>query len=304
MKTILLKQTFIILFFTFHLSLSAQWFYDEVKINFESPTPNFLKIDSSSIWQVGKPRKFGLSIKDSFNHVIITDSLKAYSINDTSYFLVEDNHFKGFRSILYGVWFDYWCDTDSLNDYGTIEISLDRGTTWINILKDTVIIDSVTDQKWYNQNQVPVLSGNSNGWSKAQIFINELLSLKEVKIGSTIIYRFGFVSDSIPENKAGIMYDNFKFVDYTESVEILKGNKLSFFPNPAVKAITIVSNSTVSNSKTTIKMYDLNGKLLFQDNGLTAKEYQIDVSNLVSGTYLLEVTQGSQKWYEKIVVSH
>ncbi|MEZ4951831.1 MAG: T9SS type A sorting domain-containing protein, partial [Saprospiraceae bacterium] len=64
----------------------------------------------------------------------------------------------------------------------------------------------------------------------------------------------------------------------------------NIFPNPA-EAIIFVEAEALSCKKADIRIYDMEGKLMFQakDQSATGKRLKIDVQRLAAGQYSLEV---------------
>jgi len=65
-------------------------------------------------------------------------------------------------------------------------------------------------------NQKPVLTGNSNGWKFFKIDFSRYADYLEVDGDDTLLYRFSFISDSIPDSLDGLAFDYLTFVDYAE----------------------------------------------------------------------------------------
>ncbi len=39
-----------------------------------------------------------------------------------------------------------------------------------------------------------------------------------IELGDTVLFRFSFISDSIDNQKDGLMFDNIRFMDFTEGI--------------------------------------------------------------------------------------
>lgn len=126
--------------FIFMLFLSnmviAQPFWE---INFESEwDSNKIVIDtlnqSLNRWSIGKPQKNVFTSAYSEPNAIMTDTLNALRPNDTSVFYLfhKRDNTAPFHIFYLRFWFQI--DGDS-TDYGSIEISPDKGLHWIDILK-------------------------------------------------------------------------------------------------------------------------------------------------------------------------
>jgi hypothetical protein len=93
-------------------------------------------------------------------------------------------------------------------------------------------------------------------------------------------------------------WDNFSLQeDVTASVEDLLASKFNVYPNPVKDVLTIkVKDITVSS----VKIYDLLGKEVFAQQGLSKQE--LDITNLNSGLYLLKIDTLDGTLNKKIIV--
>jgi len=67
--------------------------------------------------------------------------------------------------------------------------------------------------------------------------------------------------------------------------DLFESRLVNIFPNPATKAITISSEKEIN----TIEVYSLNGEKLQSNTNINSKKYEMDVSRLLSGTYILKI---------------
>lgn len=88
-------------------------------------------------------------------------------------------------------------------------------------------------------------------------------------------------------------YDNTMGVD-----EPVASNDILLYPNPTNDVVTI--DNITENS--TIKIFDSIGKLVF-DLQATNKQVTINTANLISGIYLVQVTDNHQKTIKKLVIN-
>jgi hypothetical protein len=258
------------LFFTlFVINLSAQTpLY--IHVNFDNP--NFFglsaEIDTSNIdniWQIGQPYKIVLNQAESQPNVIITDTLNTYPINNSSSFYISYYDYNcGYMDV------SYFCDTDSLNDYGTIELSMDSGQTWINILDDSLNIIA---------NKKPILTGNSSGWQWFSFFYGNLLS----DFGDSILFKFSFTSDSIDTQHDGLMFDNLAFCESVNTQNRYQLNNLKVFPNPATDILNFELEEPIQDAQ--IRIYSILGQLVEQKNMDYSEQIQFNVSTWNSGMY-------------------
>ena len=69
--------------------------------------------------------------------------------------------------------------------------------------------------------------------------------------------------------------------------------QLQVFPNPVndFLKLTVVPSATISIQSLSFQLYDVNGKLV-QNNNVESNETNIMMSGFTSGTYLLKIIQG------------
>jgi len=112
-----------------------------------------------NIWQIGRPQKTVFNEAQSLPNVMITDTLNSYPVNNSSIFIIKDIVSYGMMEGIENLTGYFNVQSDSLNDYGKIEFSPDKGITWYDLIADTV---NRTNWKWISSE--PVLTGNSGGW--------------------------------------------------------------------------------------------------------------------------------------------
>ncbi len=93
-------------------------------------------------------------------------------------------------------------------------------------------------------------------------------------------------------------------VSSTRNVQLDK-SVIQFYPNPSNSNITITLNEPLAFAKeTTLTIYNVLGATILSKNisfgdQSTAK---VDLTNLEKGTYLLELSNGSQTWTERLLI--
>jgi len=75
--------------------------------------------------------------------------------------------------------------------------------------------------------------------------------------------------------------------------------KIGIYPNPAKDVINIALDATIDNSNVVIALYDIQGRVISQHNTFVDK---IDVSNLSSGIYMLNVSKDGATASKKIII--
>lgn len=228
-------------------------------------------------WQVGIPGKTNLYEARSIPHVIITDTVNPYPVNDSSEFTIWQKASEGFEmphtATLSGF---YKVDTDSINDYGKIEFSPDNGNRWVDLLNDTI-----TPPIWLSDK--PVLTGTSD-W---KYFYVQLAHMGfNIELGDTVLYRFTFISDDIDNQKEGLMFDDIWFMDFTEGITHNNTNGFisKVFPNPSDHIITIEFDFQ-SVQSVDLDIIDGLGRLIFRTNNLDIGRISIEVNDYTPGLY-------------------
>lgn len=239
----------------------------------------------------------------SLPNVIITDTINPYPTNDTSVFIVTNPVSEGFIQPYYaGLWGSYFVNSDSLNDFGIIEFSPDNGSTWIDLVNDTIYSDYID---WWTEK--PVLTGNSNGWKEFQVDLTGLSPIFEFSYDDTIQYKFTFISDSIPEEMDGLMFDNFWFEDYAESIDELgfKNFASKAFPNPTSSNLNITYENT-KNIPFHLFVYDNTGRLMLEKQQLAQNQISLNTDDFGAGMYYYVLRNDSEKVRTsgKFIVNH
>jgi len=294
-----MKKTLIILGALLILTSTSfgQLFDDCYDINFDNQFGlQHLTIDTISnpnnIWQIGSPQKTIFTNANSVPNVLVTDTINTYPINDTSVFVITNvASGSGFEFphtvILVG---QYYVNSDTLTDYGKIEFSADNGTTWIDMLNDTIIVDTAYNWRWYwNSYKKPFLTGNSNQWKNFWVNLAELGHFYGVQNGDTILYKFTFISDSIQTNKDGLMFDDLHFEDWIEGIEEVGFEliKSKCFPNPTKNELTISFNNK-QNSNFEIYVYNILGNEIYNSK-TNSNIVSLSVSKYDSGIYFYKI---------------
>jgi len=257
---------------------------------FDTTCISHIQIDTNStnIWQIGLPQKnsFTTLWGDTMSKAIITDTLNPYPVNNHSSFTIWNvvgmGDYYGLK-ILSGL---YMVETDSLNDFGSIEFSPDMGNTWVDIVNDTTYCANLT---WYSNK--PILTGNSNEWKCLDVLLADLGSLFNIQMGDTLLYRFSFTSDSIYDNLGGLMFDNICFFDFVEGVtEVRFDNiKSKIYPNPSNNLFTIDFENPYFE-EFNLSIYDRNSKLVHSESNISGNTITINAQSFVKGEYFYKLT--------------
>ena len=273
-------------------------------INFEdnSKIKEYIKLDTNNgnIWRIGKPVKVKFNKSNSPDNAIITGLKGYYPPNTKSSFIlkffatddVPDD--VGTQLSIEG---SYKIDSDSLSDYGIIEMSFDNGLNWLNILNDTF-------GSWYyeNKKQIPVFTGNLyNKWYRF-VFLSEPY-WANISI-DTLWFRFTFISDSIDTHKEGWMIDNLAIIIWPpDGINDIGQNKNQIIITP----IPVNQNDNFTISFENIdaerfKIYDSQGKLHIEINNPN-KILTLSSSQFQKGIYVVEILdKKGKKYIDKLLV--
>ncbi|MDH4473868.1 MAG: T9SS type A sorting domain-containing protein [Fluviicola sp.] len=282
--------------------LSAQNYYEisfEGTGLYESDTRHELVVEPNGLWQVGSPDKTVFTEAFTLPNAIVTDTANSYPINANSSFMIKHVADLGFAMPNFvsfsGV---YRVDSDSLSDYGMIEFSPDNGTTWVDLV-DQGQYDAMIH--WGNmgiESQVPVLTGNSNGWKNFSVLFLQLELFFSIEVGDTVLFKFSFISDAIDNNRDGLMFDSLRIED-TPPVNVIEQeleSSLRIYPNPANSILTI-DYSNVEDDELTIEIYNHLGVKVekLQQNEQWNKK--VDVSHYANGFYYIVLSncQGNNR---------
>ena len=286
MKTLI----FFLSFFGF-TSLNAQTCYDEFYcLDFYDTICDYhLSIDSSTnnnIWQIGMTQKPMMDLTACNTKAIVTDSLHAYPVNNHSVFTISNlatsGDYYGFRIFTAS----YYVQSDSLNDFGKIELSLDNGINWIDIINDTIYSNHFS---WYSPK--PILTGRSYSCKDFSVDLADLPSIHSFQIGDTILFRFTFFSDSTFDNLSGLIFDNICFYDFVEGVSETRFNSIwsKIYPNPSSNLFNIEFDNP-ENKSFQLAVYDMQSRPMFTKSNITNNKIQIDMQTFTPGIYVYKIT--------------
>lgn len=265
-------------------------------VDYQELVYDFDTIHGTNVWQIGQPQKTVFNQAYSLPNALITDTINSYPINDTSILTAKApvyDHDWGSHTIM----FYYKLNTDSLSDYGKLEVSADNGLTFINVLTQWNDYGF-----WWNGDIHENFTGNTNDWNWFSICISSLLD--SFPSADTIQYRFTFISDENQTNKNGWIIDDLVVTDVTENIDNLNQNiKNICYPNPTSNYLTI-EYKTFKNSQFRIELFDGSGKFI------TMKVFEsslinIDLNDYESGVYFYRIIDEKNNFqtYNKFVIN-
>jgi len=254
-----------------------------------------------NIWQIGRSHKPLFSNYSKFSDVIITDTIHSYPINNHSVFIIKNRVTRG---DIYGLrMFQgyYNVQTDSLRDFGKMEFSPDNGLTWIDMINDTL---QNSNFLWYSSK--PVLTGNSNGWKSFDVSLADNGSVFNIKSGDTALFRFTFISDSIPDTLGGLMFANLCFYDFVEGVSQVhfKPIKSFIYPNPT-KNIFTIEFANPKSEQFQLSIYDIQSKLILTKDDITGSKIVVDAGQFNPNTYIYKITclKSQERSWGKFIIT-
>ena len=300
-----LLKIIIILALVYH-DTNAQWGTDTV--TFETPESEIV-IDTvgSNVWHIGKPQKTFFDTAHSGINAILTDTSKAYPINDTSSFIyVIRNAFTQTCYTCMEFWHKY--DTDTLADKGLIDASYDGGNSWIQV-KDTFDNASDAHFMWnadYHAlngnytNHLLITSGKSDGWIRSGFCWLWYLAVSPDTIiinPDSLLIRFTFITDSIAEEKEGWMIDDISIT--AQDPNLCTGiqdnyvhEDVTVYPNPFSTGAILQSENGFKNA--TLTIYNALGAQVKQLKNISGESITLDRDDLPGGLYFLQLTQDNK----------
>ena len=120
---------------------------------------------------------------------------------------------------------------------------------------------------------------------------------------TTGIYYFG-IQHITPANASttllhALLIDNFSVTQASLATETFSDDKISVFPNPANKTITISNSENINISEITI--VDLNGRIIKTQKFSNISNIEISLTDLTSGIYLMNINTDKGIVTKKIV---
>jgi hypothetical protein len=197
--------------------------------------------------------------------------------------------------------FHHRFDTDTLTDFGKIEISFDGGTSWINGLNNEYgsYYYPHFNQHYYDNDGSTYydsvnVSGSSNGWVHSIIgkdvggwgLVNWSVNI------DSIIVKFTFLSDSINTFKDGWQIDDLCLIYWYQLMSIDENEsaiQMNISPNPFESQTTIHTNLELNNGLLTI--YNQFGQSVKTIEHLFGQTIDLLRDDLRSGLYYVRLAQ-------------
>ena len=248
-------------------------------------TANYFHFNTqlNNIWQIGTPSKIIFNSAFSPAFALLTDTLNTYpngNISSFEFVIRTDDYTE--------ISFWHRFDTDNLADGGVVEFSTDGGSTWTNIVSSSLF----TLTNFYSRSDSISSNGNNPGFTGNSNWIYSTIIKWHLDF---VRFRFTFTSDNINTNKDGWMIDDFTFICLPTGTDEIGSNSLfNIFPNPTSNFINIRSENLNNYKRAIIK--DIFGKLI-----LVTDKTIIDLSELNTGIYFIEISTDKMKYISRIV---
>lgn len=268
---------------------------------------SFVHIDTTvgNIWQIGLPQKIFFGPSNSAPYSIMTDTINQYPTDNVSSFTVE--FINPWGGIIPDVGIGFWhkFETDSLMDGGYVEISVDSGATWTNLVVDSSAMIFYPTNFYFPADtilgNIPAFSGTQSNWEYSEFFFQWLIpvisqhsdEMERDLMVNKVMFRFNFKSDGIENNKAGWIIDDIAIRIYDIGGSILENELANFevkvFPNPMMEKgiIQVVSKNNEHNF--TINIYNIRGQLISTSKMDKNDQYIINNGDLRNGIYFYSI---------------
>jgi hypothetical protein len=169
-----------------------------------------------------------------------------------------------------------------------VEASIDCGATYI-VIYDKTDLDLSTVPGYVTSNWSPT---SANDWRNEQIDLSPFL-------GENVMFRFVNING----------YGNSTFVDNINVAGVLGVSKneltssISLYPNPATNEVNININDNTYDS-IIIQVFNSLGQKLqsTESNGQTTNNFSLDVSNLATGLYFINIDVDGVTVSKKLLV--
>lgn len=304
MKT---KNILFLIYFTLFFSIIAKNTCAQDTITFENVFSNLYidTIQPNNIWQIGRPQKILFDSADTKPNAIITDTINAYPINNTSSFIVK---------ILQEGWawspnwpgpfafieFVHKYNTDTIIDGGHLEYSIDAGINWLPV-------------QIYENNWGPFIVGSTNpyfsgtfnqSWNKTYIRFGGGQN-SYTGVGDSILVKFVFTSDGINTNKEGWIIDNITYgTNIGEGIETFNStNNFNIYPNPNTGKFNLIMNTEQGMINNEVIIYNALGEKVYSNSKFNKQtSNEIDLSTFQKGIYFIKISKDEKNHSKKIIV--
>ncbi|HTL83500.1 MAG TPA: T9SS type A sorting domain-containing protein [Bacteroidia bacterium] len=278
-------------------------------VNFDDSSANCAFIDTvnypGNVWQIGHSTKQFFNNPYSPPHSIMTDTLNHYPANNFSVFqltLVKPPYLTD-RTVQVTGW--NIINSDSAHDGGMIQTSHDQGQTWTNLIDDTSAYFFGPNTGYSINDTVAALSGpgfsgeSPNPYDQFGFFAAFPVGAQPAD-DDTLMLRFVFASDSIPDTLSGWLIDDIYIGLICMNVPQLTAfDQLNIFPNPSAGIFSIENKSREPIGHITV--HDVNGRVVYSGT-LTGDAFAL--SFLPDGYYEAIFEGKDNRIVKRLTISH
>jgi hypothetical protein len=315
-----MRNLFVFLFgFLFIPAVGFSQFKEYRICNSFDSTITRISIDTLGAWEIGQPTKTVMNGSYSGENSIVTGLDSLYSANDTSifYFTYASDYDGYFPGEYLGYYTEFEMEfkhrfiTDSISDFGGVEMSIDGGVSWVDVLSSDYNsfynpVDPSPNAHFYEETEITVfdsltVSGNSQGWiySTFSKDLNQMVydnpDWLDGSLIDSVIVRFSFVSDSSGGNEGWQIDDLCTSMDIIDNIdENEKDEKPLIYPNPN-KGTFRIRESYDTDS---VHIYNLYGKEVHSE--MISKEEIF--TNLPQGMYLVLIHKADGVCTERMII--
>ena len=249
-------------------------------------------LTEANLWQKNLPisTKFG----GVFNNYYTTGARGNYSDETTAYLYSPCFDLTVLQNPV--LKFDMVFDIEENWDVLYMEYSVNNGETW-------EILGTANDPNWYNSDfidpQRPITVGKQ--WTGTDTTVKEYsYNLSDFMAEKQITFRFVFASDQAV-NAEGAAIDNFTIdASAVLATDDIAKNAFKVYPNPSDAIFNI---QRLGTEKMVISVYDVTGRLIYEDQNVLESQYSLDLSNVNNGLYFLKITEGNKGVTKRILVN-
>lgn len=282
---------------------NCYWPYDTSSINIKYCST------SNCLWQIGRPLKPNLDTTYSSPNALMTDTLNPYPINTNSSFIINVK-----KPIYYlnACWshmlfsLTYKVDVDSFKDGFFVEISYNNTGIWNNIINDQsgdtrnfAGIYSNSDTLFNGEPGISYIQNNMQNWGV--LSLDWLWNNPNAHLVDSVMFRITFISDSINNNKSGVLIDfiGVRVDDWCNvGISENKIEELNIRPNP-VNSESFIEFDEFSNYIITIN--DIAGNLIYESKFI-GSQFPLGRLNLPIGIYCYNIINNINCFNGKFII--
>ena len=277
------------------------WGNGMLQVYWNGTSPTYWYIDTvnypNNKWQVGIANKVFFNTTQINQKTMITDTINQVPANDTSVFYLKfprsPLHFEFNMSISYAM-------VGDSNDYGTIEVSPDNGSHWVDILKEDslyqiIFIGTKPKLRGYNTG---LIQASMNAWQAGQTSG----PVSWTNTVDTVLIRFTYITGNGSQLYDGWMFGDINIYDWHDGInDITNESIISIAPNP-VEDVLHIKRKIAAAKNESVQVMNMMGEVVFSGQwSVVGGELSVDVSGLAKGVYLLRYSCDNGEARERFV---